>query len=151
MTFDGSKSYDLDDTNFYYFWYEGTNLFSTNVVASRTLDVDSHDITLWLDDTFPFGTNSASVTVEVITPTQSIGILIGLIDNSTLARNTKRPLEATLKAAAASFERGDTRPAINQLMAFQNKVRAQVAPFDPPLAQRLMAATQVIIDAVGGK
>jgi hypothetical protein len=151
VTFDGSKSYDLDDTNLNYFWYEGTNLLGTNVVMAENLSAGSHDITLLLDDTFPMGTSSTSVTVEVITPAQSIGIVIGLVDNSSLARNRKRPLVATLKAAAASFDRGDIRPGINQLMAFQNKVRAQVAPFDPALANELIGATQAIINGLGGK
>ena len=151
VTFDGSKSYDPDGTTFYYFWYEGSNLFATNALATRTLSVGSHEITLLLDDTLPQGTNSTSVTVEVITPAESIGIVMALLDNSSLARNAKRPLEATLNAAVASLERGDTRAAIYQLMAFQNKTRAQVAPFDSVLANQLIGATQTIINVLGGK
>ena len=58
--------------------------------------------------------------------------------------------EATLKAAAASFDDGRVQPGINQLGAFQNKVRAQVAPLDPVLADSLINAAQVIIDALSG-
>ncbi|HWW00028.1 MAG TPA: HYR domain-containing protein [Candidatus Acidoferrum sp.] len=66
VVFDGSRSYDPDDTNFNYYWYEGTNRFSTSVVASRVLSLGLHKITLQLDDTFPLGVSTASVMVEVI-------------------------------------------------------------------------------------
>jgi hypothetical protein len=149
VTFDGSKSYDPDDPAFHYFWYEGTNLFSTNVVATRVLNVGSHQIRLWLDDTFPLGTNSLTVTVEVISPAQAVGIVMELLDSSDLGPHDTQPLVASLKAAASSFGRGNTRAAVNQLAAFQNKVRAQVAPSEPDLAEDLIRSAQSIIDAVG--
>jgi hypothetical protein len=150
VTFDGSKSYDLDDTNFYYFWYEGATLFSTNVVAHESLSLGSHEITLLLDDTFPLGTNSVSANVEVISPAEAIAIVIGLVDSSNFGKKNTQPLIATLEAAIASFERGNATSGLNQLGAFQNKVRAQVAPFDATLAAELIAAAQTIIDAVRG-
>jgi len=150
VVFDGSKSYDPDDTTFKYFWSEGTNLFSTNVVATNVLAVGSHDITLLLDDTFPLGTNSATVTVEVISPTEAVGIVLGLLDGSNLPRKNERPLFASLKEVIASFERGNFTAGSNQLRAFQKKLQAQVAPFDPALADELTAAAQVVIDALGG-
>ena len=147
VTFDGSNSYDLDDPTFHYFWYEGTNLFSTNVVAARTLSVGSHAIHLLVDDTFPLGTNSTAVTVEVISPAQAAGIVMDLLDNSGLGRQDTQPLIATLKAAVAAFERSNARAALNQLAAFQNKVRAQVAPSEPDLADDLTRSAQIIIDS----
>jgi hypothetical protein len=53
-------------------------------------------------------------------------------------------LLATLKAASASFERGNLVAGLNQLHAFQNKVRAQVA--DAVLADQLTKAAQVVMD-----
>ena len=53
-----------------------------------------------------------------------------------------RPLIATLSAALHSIERGNFVSAVNQLLAFQNKVRAQVAPSDPALAASFIAAAQ---------
>jgi hypothetical protein len=61
-----------------------------------------------------------------------------------LPRSRQQPLLATLKAAAASFERGNLVAGLNQLHAFQNKVRAQLT--NPVLAERLTEAAQVIID-----
>jgi hypothetical protein len=151
VTYDGSKSYDLDDTNFLCFWYEGTALFSTNAVAARTSPVGTHEISLWLDDTYPGGTSSASVTVEVITPSEGLGLIVSMLEESSLTRKTIRPLETSLKTAAASFESGNIQAGINQLNAFENKVNAQLAPIDPQLAGQLINAVQAVMASMGGK
>jgi hypothetical protein len=41
--------------------------------------------------------------------------------------------------------------ALNQLFAFQHKVRAQIAPTDPVLAEQLTSAAQQITNAVSGR
>jgi len=148
VVFDGSRSYDLDDTNFNYFWYEGTNLFSTNVVATNLLSLGTHEVLLKLDDSYPLGTNSATASVEVITPAEAVVIVIGLLNDSNLPRNRRQPLLASLGAAAASFERGNFTSGANQLGAFQHKVRAQVMPHAPELAKELISAAQTILDAL---
>jgi hypothetical protein len=68
------------------------------------------------------------------------------ISNSSLATNRKPPLLASLNAAKTSFESGNFQSGINQLGAFQNKVRAQVGPGDPALAEALSSAAQRVID-----
>jgi hypothetical protein len=146
-----ARSYDVDDAHFKVFWYEGATLVSTNVAASLELPVGTHSITLLLDDTFPLGTSSTNVTLEVLSPAQAVGIIIGLLEDSSLTATRQHPLLATLTAAAASFERADFQPAINQLGAFQNKVRAQVSPSVPALAEDLLSAAQTLIDALGDK
>jgi hypothetical protein len=151
VTFDGSKSSDPDDASFHYYWYEEANLFSTNVVATKSLSPGSHIITLLLDDTFPLGTNSLSVTVGVISPAAATSMILDLLNNSNLAGNRVQPLGVSVKAAGASFDRGSVQAGINQLSAFQNKVRAQVAPFDPQLAAQLIQAAQIIIDVEAGR
>jgi 2'-5' RNA ligase len=62
----------------------------------------------------------------------------------------KQPLLATLADASAAIERGNTTVALNQLSAFQNKVRAQVAPANAALADDLVAIAQQILVAVSG-
>lgn len=152
VVFDGSKSYDPDGDAFRYFWSEGAELLSTNVVFTNSLALGAHEITLFLDDTFPLGTNSATVTVEIISPCAGVGIITALVvDRLELPAKNQHPLLASLEAACASFERGHTIPAINQLGAFQQKVRAQIAPFDPKLASELFQAAQSIIDAVSNR
>jgi hypothetical protein len=59
-----------------------------------------------------------------------------------------QPLVATLNAALASIQRGDAVAVINQLLAFQNKVRAQVAPLDSALADTFINDAQTIIVAL---
>jgi poly(3-hydroxybutyrate) depolymerase len=148
VVFDGSQSYDLDDAHFNYFWYEGTNLFSTNVVATNLLSLGTHEVVLRVDDTYPLGTNSTNLTVEVISPAEAVGIIIDLLDHSNLPRNRRQPLMASLRAAVVSFERGNLTAGANQLEAFQHKLRAQVMPFAPELAQDLIGAAQTILDAL---
>ncbi len=148
VVFDGSKSFDPGDSRFQYTWSEGTNVFSTNAVVTRLLDIGTHEIVLLLDDTFPLGTNSASVTVEVISPAQSVALVMGLLDELNLGSKNRQPLLASLKASAASFDRGSFTAGINQLQAFENKVLAQIAPFDQQAAEALVAAVQTVIDAL---
>jgi hypothetical protein len=57
---------------------------------------------------------------------------------------------ATLAAAIASIDRSNPMAAINQLQAFQNQVRAQVAPLDAALADTFIQAAQQAIDALSG-
>ena len=148
VTFDGSKSYDPDDTNFLFFWYEGTNLLSTNAVCSELLTTGTHEITLLLNDTFPYGTNTAVAQVEVVTPAEAVGILIDMVNRSNLGDKNKQPLLASLEAAAASFERGNVAPALHQLEAFEKKVRTQIEPFAPAVAADLLRAAESLITVV---
>src|SRR5207249_3821800 len=106
VTFNGSNSYDLDGTNFLFSWYEGTHLFSTNAVTTAVLGLGTHEITLKVDDTFPLGTNTASVTVDVISASEAAGIVIGMVQDSELTHRNQQPLMATLLAAVHAFDRG---------------------------------------------
>jgi len=78
--------------------------------------------------------------------TEAVRIVIGLVNDS-LSLASRRPLIATLEASAASFDRGSFTAGINQLQAFQNKVRAQIAPLDAVLADQLTQAAQQVMDA----
>ena len=133
--------------------HEGSNLFSTNMVAVRILDLGAHEIVLWLDDTFPLGTNGAALKLDVIAPAEAVGIVMDLLTNAPLAGNRRQPLWASLNTAAAAFARADFIAGANQLDAFENKVRAQIAPSDPLLAESLLQAARTVIegvDATGG-
>jgi hypothetical protein len=70
-----------------------------------------------------------------------------LVENSDLGAKAKQPLFVTLTAASASFDRGNIISGSNQLTAFQNKVRAQVARVDSALANQLIHTAQQIIDS----
>jgi hypothetical protein len=89
--------------------------------------------------------------VEVVTPGQPIArSLLVVVESGTSAKD-HQPLAAILNGAMAAFNRGNWFAAVNQLQAFQYKVRAQIAPFDPALAEMLASTAQKILDAVTGR
>ena len=89
-----------------------------------------------------------TATLEVITPAEAVELLAELVEGSSLPANRKKPLLASLRAAEASFGRRHSTPGVNQLQAFQHKVRAQVAKINEALAREFTDISQEIIDAV---
>lgn len=148
VVFDGSKSYDPDDATFNYAWFEGTNRFSTSVVATRVLALGLHNITLQLDDTHPFGVSTASVMVEVISASQALARLMAIVNDSTLPNQVQHPLLVSLQEAKKHLDRGDLRPAREVLQAFEHKVRESVSRLDLALAKELIGLAQQLIDAL---
>ena len=115
------------------------------VVAVAHLPVGVHRVLLVVNDGLASATNA--ITVEVITTAQAVRRLIAQVESSW---RRSQPLVASLSAALRSIERGNRVSAINQLGAFQNKVRAQVAHSDPALAADFIQRVQEIIDALSG-
>ena len=147
---DGSQSYDLESPNsaltFNWLISPSTIPAATGEHASLCLELGQHTITLAVTD--PQGaTGTDSLTVEVVTASEAIDELIDRVNSSTIDRKNKRPFIASLKAAAASFDRGNETAGGNQLHAFQNKVRAQVSKDNPAEAQIWIRWAQSIIDA----
>jgi hypothetical protein len=114
-------------------------------VAVTVLPVGTHSIQLVVSDGSLSNTNG--VTIEVITAAEAVNRLA-----ATLGSDVPRPqaLLAALNAAIASADRSNPTSAINQLLAFQNQIRAQVEPLDPALAASLIQSAQEIIDALSG-
>jgi hypothetical protein len=73
--------------------------------------------------------------------------LISLVSTSNVPRNV-HPLLASLLAARDSMTLANAKSAINQLRAFQHKVRAQVAPDAAALATTFTLASQQVIDVI---
>jgi hypothetical protein len=92
--------------------------------------------------------NTDSITVSVLTAAQSVERLLALVADSGLS--DKQQMLSSLNAAFASIDRGNSIPVINQLHAFQNKLRAQVLPHDPELTLELTQVAAQVIDALGG-
>jgi hypothetical protein len=143
---DGSASSDADGDPLTSEWTEGTNSLGSTAIVTNQFAIGTHEISLTVNDGAL--TNMANEIVEVVSPAQGLGIIIAYIEETDLGRRNGRPLIASLKAAAASFEDCHPIPGVNQLEAFQNKVRAQIAPLDEELAAKLIEAAQQIIDAV---
>jgi len=144
---DGTRSSDPDGDLLQYFWFEAgsTSALATGVVGVVALPIGKHPMSLVVSDGLATDTNA--VTVSVLTTSQAVQRLIAQV---TSKWPRSQPLMATLAAALASLERNNPVPAINQLLAFQTKVRAQVAPLDPALAMTLIQSGQEIIDVLSG-
>src|SRR5207253_3239962 len=136
---------DPDDDPLQFFWYADgqTRALALGAVATNQFAIGPHTVALALSD--GYDTSTARVTFEVITPAAAVGQLTSLVDGATFGSQNDRPLLAALSAASSSFDRGNMTAAFNQLSAFENKVRAQVASSDPELAARLTAAAEAII------
>jgi len=80
------------------------------------------------------------------TPAELVEHLITQVNESDLRK--KRPLLASLEAALASLQRGNAIAAVNQLHAFQNKVRAQVT--DANLALAFAQSAGRVIEVLDG-
>ncbi len=87
----------------------------------------------------------------VFTPQMNLGRLILLVEAADLGAKHQQPLLATLNAALASLTRGSATAANQQLLAFQNQLRAQVAPWNPTMAEQWSAAAQQMIAAANGR
>jgi hypothetical protein len=152
VTLDGSLSSDVEAGALTYAWsLDGSPLpFATEAVAAQCLEVGVHTVALAVSDAGG-ATGTATETVEVITAGEAVDLLVALVDDSNIERKSKRPFIASLKAAAASFDRGNNTAAINQLHAFQNKVRAQVGPANPAAAAQWIRLVQAIVNTVAGE
>jgi len=145
---DASASVDVNHDPLVFHWsVDGAATNSPGgPIVTNCLDVGCHTITLTVSD------GHVTVTVNsnlcVISASGAIDQCIALVDGSNVARKNLRPLIATLKAAGASFDRGDFIPALNQLNAFQNKVAAQIARDNPTEAAAFIMCAQQIMDAV---
>ncbi len=151
VVLDASLSHDAENDPLHYSWFGDGLLvpFGSGAVLSNVFEVGSHTITLVVDDSQLSG--SDTLNLEIIRPGEAIDEIIALLNESNLERKRKRPLLATLKAAVASFDRGSFTSGRNQLHAFENKVRAQIASADPVLADSLIQAAQNVLRIVSRK
>jgi hypothetical protein len=147
VVLNGSRSSDPDGDVLQYFWFEtgAAEPLASGAVAPVTLPLGTNVLTLSVSD--GLATNSQTFAVELITPAQAVARLVALCQSGV---TNSHPLIATLSAALAAIDRSNPAAAINQLQAFQNKERAQVAPLDPALATTFIQEAQDIIDALGG-
>jgi uncharacterized delta-60 repeat protein len=146
VVLDGSESSSDEDEPLEFQWREGTNVFANAVTTTNVMRAGSHEITLTVSS--DAGSNNATAMVDIITPAESVRILIGMVERSTLAPKQRLSLMATLHAAEAAFSRGSPPAGLRLLAAFQTKVEIQIARAYPALAAELMDSAQTIIDAL---
>jgi hypothetical protein len=85
-------------------------------------------------------------TVRQPTLLEKLADLVNSVEGAGLSAKREQPLLTSLEAARASFDRKHLRAGINQLAAFQKKVRTQLGKDNPDLAEELVRAAQAIID-----
>ena len=118
----------------------------TGPLVNVCLEAGCHTVELSVTD--GQDTTTCRIEVCVIGPGEALEECINLVDTTDLGRKNKRPLIASLKAAQASFDRGNLISGRNQLEAFQNKVAAQVARENPAAAAAFIECVQRILDAI---
>ena len=146
---DGSlSSGPIGDTLEYLWVDEDQGLpFATGIEVTNTFELGTHTIALVVSDGAAIGRDS--VTFEVITPADAVDELVTGLGQSGLPGKMSRPLFASLKTAAANFDRSELVAGVNQLRAFQYNLQAQLARADSATATKLTQAAQQIIDGVG--
>lgn len=146
---DGSLSSDPDGDPLSFAWFiDGTaEPFATTAQAAVELEIGAHRIILAVTDGRG-GSDTDAVEVEVISASMAVDFIAALVDDSDIGRKNKRPFIASLKSAAAAFDRGSTQAGLNILHAFQNKTRAQIGRTNPDLAEQWIMAAQMVIDAL---
>ncbi len=142
----GSKSTDSDSASLSFAWFDGTNLLSTAVLTTNTLDVGTHEIMLAVNDGVT--TVTAATELEIISADNSIAALIELVKASHLSPRNEQALLASLYAAQNSLAKDNVATAITQMRDFQSKVRSQISPINPALAQKFLRCSQAIIDSL---
>jgi hypothetical protein len=141
----GSRSSDPDNDALQFWWYEAGAPIANGMAARTVLSAGSHSIVLVVSDEILSATNG--IVVDVITAAEAMTRLAAMLKPDVAHAQS---LAATLRAALASIDRSTHGSAKNQLIAFQNQVRAQVAPIDPALAALLIKMAQDIIDSQSG-
>jgi hypothetical protein len=146
---DGGQSSDADRDPLQFTWRQGTNVLGQSVLLTNTFAPGNYDIELEASDGSLSG--FAQTTLRVISPAEAVQIIAAAVSAAdATAEKRGNSLFASLRAAATSFERCQLIPGLNQLHAFQEQVRAQVAPNNPDLAAAWIAAAQQLIDGVTG-
>jgi hypothetical protein len=146
---DGSHSYDPDGDSLQYSWFllrpgASPSLLANGMTTTAVLPLGNNQLNLVVSDGFAAATNS--IAVAVLTPAQAVERLVALVNVAGLPHS--QPLLATLDAALATINRGDRRPAANQLAAFQNKAQAQGT--EQTLLRQLTMSSQQIVNALIG-
>jgi hypothetical protein len=145
IVLDASLSWDPDNDVLHYFWFHSgaATPFATGVVAVATLPMGTNLLTLAVDD--GAATNTVSFQVNLVTPEGTTGDLIALVK---LQADEPDPLMESLQAAINSMRRRQANSAINQLQAFENKVRAQVDGPYAVLRENFIQRAQRIIEVL---
>ncbi|MDB6024679.1 MAG: domain containing protein, partial [Verrucomicrobiales bacterium] len=146
VVLNGKASSDPDNDPLTFAWLDGTNFLSSAALTTNTLNVGTHEIQLSVND----GGSTASVVtnIQVISTGSSLEALIAFVKSTHLNPRNEQSLLASLYAAQSSLAKGSIDGAISHLVNFQSKVRSQIAPINPTLAQKFIRDSQAVINAL---
>ncbi len=146
VVLNGKTSSDPENDPLTFLWFDGTNVIANKSITTNALDVGTHDIELQVNDGVT--TSAATAEVEVISADSSIAALIAYVKSVHLNPRNEQSLLASLYAAQSSLAKGNIATALSQLRDFQSKVRSQISPVLPVLAQKFLRDSQAIIDSL---
>jgi len=112
-------------------------------IAVVVLPVGTNSITLSVSD--GLASSQQTITVAVITFAQAVDQLEAVVNADV---THKKSLLAILNAALVSIDRSHPAVTLGLLRVFQDRVKAQISPSDPALAQSLIDEAQSIINAL---
>lgn len=144
---DGTHSYDAEADPFLLLWSVDGVPVGEGPTVSVEMSVGVHLVELIAEDWRD--ASSTSVYVEVITGAAASGQVGDAVAAADIPGGVEGSLLSSLEAASASFDSGSIGAGVNQLQAFQNKVRAQAGKkISQADADRLLALAQQIIEAM---
>ncbi len=148
---DGLDSTDVDGNSLTYTWFtveeNGAVVpLATGGKTNVVLEPGMYTIRLVVDD--GQCTDSMDVDIHIISPSEAIDAVIQDVKDGGLGSRNRRPLISLLKSASACFDRGLCDSGVRQLEAFIRKVRAQIEPEKPIVAEQLIGKAQEILDNV---
>lgn len=145
LRLDASQSTDAEHDALTYLWLAGTNVLSTDVIATNRFQPGTHEITLVVSD----GSESVTetVTVEIITPAEAVAFLQTLVEEGFAETRTQVPLVNWLRQAGAAFETCQVEQGVRFLEMFKDRVESRLASDYPELAASLVATARAIIAA----
>jgi hypothetical protein len=148
VNLDGGASYDSDGTIVEYLWDLGTSSCTgkTCVAIFTTPGLKSVTLTVKDDDDL---TDSDTLTVNVLTPTQGAEDLSTVVEDAQLTQDIEDGLLDKLNAAIKALDKGKDKTAKNILSAFINQVNSQRGKtLTDAQADALIAKAQDILDSI---
>ena len=145
LLLDGSQSTDVENDALTYVWLDGTNVIATTATTTNRFHPGTHELTLVVSDGAT--ADVETMTVEIVTPSEAVGFLKSLVEDSITERRQRAPLVNWLREAEKSFERCRVEQGLRFLEMFQERVRDRIAPTKPEIATQLVDTAQAIIEA----
>ena len=142
---DGSESSDVEHDPLQYSWLEGPNTFAQGLTVTNGFAPGVHQLTLAVNDGHAIGRET--VTVEVVTPSESVAALILFIAEAHLDRHDIKDLIHPLQEALKESDHCHAKSVMKHLREFQKELK-KIEKRDPALAAQLLAAAQTILDAL---